>query len=104
MIPTTLRSLSLEEVYPIKYTAIEDREKLLLSFNMTDEVFLETPLQPLVEVKQQKNAFSWSWNFFVLNESTAMAIGNSHFDTWLLLEVCVKNSWIKLFTIELDSN
>jgi F-box interacting protein len=25
--------------------AIEDREKLLLSFNMTDEVFLETPLR-----------------------------------------------------------
>ena len=55
--------------------AIEDREKLLLSFNTTDEVFLETPLQPMVEVKRQKNAFSWSCNFFVLNESTAVDIG-----------------------------
>ncbi|XP_059436068.1 F-box/kelch-repeat protein At3g23880-like [Corylus avellana] len=79
----------------------------LLSFDMSDEVFLITPLPDDVIGNPSSHICK---NFFVMNESIAMATSmwtNSMrekwldvcFDIWLLVEVGVKNSWTKLFTI-----
>ncbi|XP_059436765.1 F-box/kelch-repeat protein At3g06240-like [Corylus avellana] len=69
----------------------------VLSFDMSDEVILKTPLPDDVLI--------FIMDFFVLNESIAMAVCIEEgtdivcFDIWLLLEVGVKDSWSKLFTI-----
>ncbi|XP_059439385.1 F-box/kelch-repeat protein At3g23880-like [Corylus avellana] len=73
------------------WRAYADDWEGVLSFDMSDEVFLKTPL-PLLYIR----------DFFVLNESTTLAVGviaEDGFDIWLLLEVGVKDSWSKLFTI-----
>ena len=76
----------------------------VLSFDMSDEVFLKTPLPDEVLNDSVRH-------FFLLNESIAMAVtiflddGMRHgrllvsFDIWMLLEVGVKESWTKLFSI-----
>ncbi|XP_059436799.1 F-box/kelch-repeat protein At3g23880-like [Corylus avellana] len=61
----------------------------VLTFHMSDEVFLKTPLPDDVIY------YNWRY-FFWLNESIAMAVSIYE---WLLLEVGVKDSWTKLFTI-----
>jgi F-box interacting protein len=67
----------------------------VLSFEMSDEVFVKTPLPDDIRLE-----FSAFWGIFVLNESIAMVgIAGLSFDIWLLPEVGVKNSWSKLFTI-----
>jgi F-box interacting protein len=83
----------------------------VLSFDMSNEVFLKTWLPDVLMVDGLN---SWR-HFFLLNESIAMAVTilvadgpdgawkgemwESCFDIWLLLEVGVKDSWTKLFTI-----
>ncbi|XP_059436800.1 F-box/kelch-repeat protein At3g23880-like [Corylus avellana] len=78
----------------------DDNWEGVLSFDMSGEVFLKTPLPDDV-----LNSGDWR-NFFVLNESIAMVFssGNEEWleiccDIWLLLEVGVKDSWTKLFTV-----
>jgi F-box interacting protein len=80
--------------------------KGVLSFDMSDEVFLKTQLPDDVLNDSERH-------FFLLNESIAMAVtkcSEDHmwynrgcsevcFDIWLLLEVGVNNSWTRLFTI-----
>jgi F-box interacting protein len=80
--------------------------KGVLSFVMSDEVFLKTQLPDDVLNDSERH-------FFLLNESIAMAVtkcSEDHmwynrgcsevcFDIWLLLEVGVNNSWTRLFTI-----
>ncbi|KAE7995652.1 hypothetical protein FH972_000426 [Carpinus fangiana] len=74
----------------------------VLSFDMSGEVFLKTPLPDDV-----LNGHVRGWrSFFVLNESIAMALWSSDeefvevcCDIWLLLEVGVKDSWTRLFTV-----
>jgi F-box interacting protein len=75
----------------------------VLSFDMSDEVFLETPLPDVVMKNRHPNFWE---ELFLLNESIAMPVSshseewsNVCFDIWLLLEVGVKDSWTKLFTI-----
>ncbi|KAB1202195.1 hypothetical protein CJ030_MR8G007905 [Morella rubra] len=73
----------------------------VLSFDMSKEVFLITPL-PDEEVYGHESD-NWK-NFFVLNELVAMAIyireeGPFELDIWLLLEYGVKESWTKLVTV-----
>ncbi|XP_059436778.1 F-box/kelch-repeat protein At3g06240-like [Corylus avellana] len=76
---------------------VEDPKLFVLSFDMSDEVFLKTPLPDNVT----------GHSLFMLNESIAMValmpvderwreIG---YDIWLLLKVGVKDSWNRLFTI-----
>ncbi|XP_059436780.1 F-box/kelch-repeat protein At3g06240-like [Corylus avellana] len=76
---------------------VEDPKLFVLSFDMSDEVFLKTPLPDNVTGQ----------SLFMLNESIAMValmpfderwreIG---YDIWLLLKVGVKDSWNRLFTI-----
>ncbi|XP_059440149.1 F-box/kelch-repeat protein At3g06240-like [Corylus avellana] len=74
----------------------DGQETFVLSFDMSDEVFLKTPHPDNVQGE----------TLFVLNESIAMAdtIWNEEsteirFDIWLLLKVGVKDSWTRLFTI-----
>jgi F-box interacting protein len=70
----------------------------VLSFDMSNEVFLKTPVPD--EVLNDS-----SRHFFLLNESIAMAVsillddGMRLFYIWLLLEVGVKDSWTRLFSI-----
>ncbi|XP_059436805.1 F-box/kelch-repeat protein At3g06240-like [Corylus avellana] len=69
----------------------------VLSFDMSDEVFLKTPVPD--DVLNNCNR-----HFFLLKESIAMAVGIvvdylMWFDIWLLLEVGVKDSWTRLFSI-----
>jgi len=77
----------------------------VLSFDMSDEVFRKTQLPDDVLNHSERH-------FFLLNESIAMAvtilvedgIWDGHmweicFDIWVLLEVGVKDSWTKLFSI-----
>jgi len=77
----------------------------VLSFDMSDEVFRKTQLPNDVLNHSERH-------FFLLNESIAMAvtilvedgIWDGHmweicFDIWVLLEVGVKDSWTKLFSI-----
>ncbi|XP_059436801.1 F-box/kelch-repeat protein At3g23880-like [Corylus avellana] len=73
----------------------------VLSFDMSGEVFLKTPLPDDV-----LNSAGWRKNFFVLSESIAMAFRSLKeewlglcWDIWLLLEVGVKDSWTRLFTV-----
>jgi F-box interacting protein len=75
----------------------------VLSFDMSEEVFLETPLPD--DVMRNRNPLVWD-ELFVLNQSIGMAVRiwsedwlQFHFDIWSLLEVGVKDSWTKLFTI-----
>ncbi|XP_059436781.1 F-box/kelch-repeat protein At3g06240-like [Corylus avellana] len=76
---------------------VNQRDLFVLSFDMSNEVFLKTPLPDNVNGQA----------LLVLNESIAMVafkpvddnwreIG---FDIWLLLKVGVKDSWNRLFTI-----
>jgi F-box interacting protein len=74
----------------------------VLSFEMSGEVFLKTPLPDDVLNGHVRGRRS----FFVLNESIAMAFWSSDkefvedcYDIWLLLEVGVKDSWTRLFTV-----
>ncbi|KAE7995730.1 hypothetical protein FH972_000500 [Carpinus fangiana] len=77
---------------------INQRDLFVLSFDMSDEVFLKTLLPDNVI----------GLDLFALNESIAMVAerevdGESmvfYHDIWLLLKVGVKDSWTKLFTIE----
>ncbi|XP_059436789.1 F-box/kelch-repeat protein At3g23880-like [Corylus avellana] len=69
----------------------------VLSFDMSDEVFLKTP--------HPDNVLK-GVDLFVLNESIAMSIATMgdkcmglQFDIWLLLKVGVKDSWTRLFPI-----
>ncbi|XP_059439110.1 F-box/kelch-repeat protein At3g23880-like [Corylus avellana] len=85
------------------WEACFDVWKGVLSFDMSGEVFLKTPLP--VDVDDVLNSPGWK-NFFVLNESIAMAFwsGDKELlemccDIWLLLDVGVKDSWTRLFTI-----
>jgi hypothetical protein len=75
----------------------------VLSFDMSEEVFLETLLPD--DVMRNRHLHVWE-ELFVLNESIGMAIKiwsedwlQFRFDIWSLLEVGVKDSWTKLFTI-----
>ncbi|XP_059439803.1 F-box/kelch-repeat protein At3g23880-like [Corylus avellana] len=76
---------------------VEDPKLFVLSFDMSDEVFLETPLPDNVNGQE----------LFVLNESIAMVAfmpvdekwREIRYDIWLLLKVGVKDSWNRLFTI-----
>ncbi|XP_062161894.1 F-box/kelch-repeat protein At3g06240-like [Alnus glutinosa] len=88
-----------------------DDWKGVLSFDMSNEVFLKTWLPDVLMV----DGLNSERDFFLLNESIAMAVTilvgdgpngdwdahmwESFFDIWLLLEVGVKDSWTKLFTI-----
>jgi F-box interacting protein len=75
----------------------------ILSFDMSNEAFLATPL-PNERIIGSK---SENWReFFVLNEKVALAVGVLNedqpeigFDVWLLNEYGVKESWAKLFTL-----
>jgi F-box interacting protein len=87
------------------WEASVDDWKGILSFDMSDEVFLKTQLPDDVLNDSGRH-------FFVLNESIAMAVticseddmyiiesSEVCFDIWLLLEVGVNDSWTRLFTI-----
>ncbi|KAE7995725.1 hypothetical protein FH972_000495 [Carpinus fangiana] len=77
---------------------ISQRDLFVLSFDMSDEVFLKTLLPD--------NVIGVA--LYVLNESIAMVAEREvegqtlvfYHDIWLLLKVGVKDSWAKLFTIE----
>ncbi|XP_059436798.1 F-box/kelch-repeat protein At3g06240-like [Corylus avellana] len=79
----------------------------ILSFDMSDEVFLKTPLPDdvLDNCNLSKNGLgNCKRSFFLFKESIAMAVTTLVdycicFDIWRLLEVGVKDSWTKLFTI-----
>ncbi|XP_059438985.1 F-box/kelch-repeat protein At3g23880-like [Corylus avellana] len=82
--------------------AYGDNRGNLLSFDMSNEVFLKTPKPDDVFLDE----FSDWTDIFVLNESIALIVlvwdkGMSEicYDIWLLLEVGVKDSWTKLFSI-----
>ncbi|XP_059439285.1 F-box/kelch-repeat protein At3g23880-like [Corylus avellana] len=82
--------------------AYGDNRGNLLSFDMSNEVFLKTPKPDDVFLDE----FSDWTDIFVLNESIALVVlvwdkGMSEicYDIWLLLEVDVKDSWTKLFSI-----
>jgi F-box interacting protein len=82
--------------------AYGDNRGNLLSFDMSNEVFLKTPMPDDVLLDE----FSDGADIFALNESIAMVVlvwdkGMSEicYDIWLLLEVGVKDSWTKLFSI-----
>ncbi|XP_059439978.1 F-box/kelch-repeat protein At3g23880-like [Corylus avellana] len=71
----------------------------VLSFDMSDEVFLKTSLPDDVTADCYKR-------LFVLNELIAMAVtipdeewSEVCFDIWLMHKVGVKESWTKLFTV-----
>lgn len=74
---------------------------MLLSFDMSKEVILITPLPD----KEVIGLVPDTWrNFFVLNESVAMATyireeGPFGLNIWLLLEYGVKGSWTKIVTV-----
>ncbi|KAE7995678.1 hypothetical protein FH972_000449 [Carpinus fangiana] len=76
---------------------VNEPDLFVLSFDMSDEVFLKTPLPDNV----------FGHRLFVLNESIAMVAlmpldekwKEIQYDIWLLLKVGVKDSWKKLFTI-----
>ncbi|KAE8021690.1 hypothetical protein FH972_007560 [Carpinus fangiana] len=72
--------------------------RLLLSFDMSNEVFQETPLPPLSERPSLFEAIA------VINDSVALVSmyhgGESKcYDIWVMNECGVKGSWTKLFTI-----
>ncbi|XVE83792.1 hypothetical protein DITRI_Ditri16bG0115400 [Diplodiscus trichospermus] len=78
-------------------SALIEDEQVLLSFDMSSEVFVTTPLPDGVE-----------YSTFCFMEIDGSVGGISHdyswfhfkgFDLWALGEVGVKNSWIKLFRI-----
>ncbi|KAB1202162.1 hypothetical protein CJ030_MR8G020240 [Morella rubra] len=74
----------------------------VLSFDMSKEVFLITPLPDEAAIRHESRT-NWK-NFFVLKELVAMAIyireeGPFELDIWLLLEYGVKESWTKLVTV-----
>jgi F-box interacting protein len=79
------------------YVNVNDPDFFVLSFDMSDEVFLKTPLPDNVNGQ----------SLFVLNESIAMVASRIvdekwselRYDIWLLLKVGVKDSWNRLFTI-----
>jgi F-box interacting protein len=76
---------------------VHDPDLFVLSFDMSDEVFLKTPLPDNVNGP----------GLFSLNESIAMVAlmpldekgREIRYDIWLLLKVGVKDSWNRLFTI-----
>ncbi|XP_062160487.1 F-box/kelch-repeat protein At3g23880-like [Alnus glutinosa] len=76
-----------------------DCKVFVLSFDMSDEAFLKTPLPDTYREGGEE--------LFVLNELIAitipMTIDEQYFeliyDIWVLLEIGVKDSWTKLFTI-----
>ncbi|KAB1201227.1 hypothetical protein CJ030_MR0G004585 [Morella rubra] len=75
--------------------------EIVLSFDMSNEVFLTTPLPDEGVIGQVSD--TWK-NFFVLNELVAMAIyiieeGPFGLDIWFLLEYGVKESWTKMITV-----
>ncbi|KAE7995683.1 hypothetical protein FH972_000454 [Carpinus fangiana] len=85
------------------WTAASDDWAGVLSFDMSEEVFLETPLPDDVTRNRHLHVGN---ELFVLNESIGMAVKiwcedwlQFRFDIWSLLEVGVKDSWTKLFTI-----
>ncbi|KAE7995728.1 hypothetical protein FH972_000498 [Carpinus fangiana] len=77
---------------------VSQRDLFVLSFDISDEVFLKTPLPDNV-IGQ---------DLLVLNESNAVVAPRTVdeewpevcYDIWLLLKVGVKDSWTRLFTIE----
>ncbi|KAB1202160.1 hypothetical protein CJ030_MR8G020238 [Morella rubra] len=76
--------------------------EIVLSFDMSNEVFLITPLPDEAAIRHESRT-NWK-NFFVLKELVAMAIyireeGPFGLDIWLLLEYGVKESWTKLVTV-----
>ncbi|KAE7995669.1 hypothetical protein FH972_000440 [Carpinus fangiana] len=76
---------------------VNEPDLFVLSFDMSDEVFLKTPLPDNV----------FGQRLFVLNELIALVAlmpvdekwREIQYDIWLLLEVGVKDSWNRLFTI-----
>jgi hypothetical protein len=75
----------------------------LLSFDMSNEAFLFTPMPDERMIGGQFE--NWR-EFFVLNEKVALAVTikdeeklETRFDVWLLNEYGVKESWSKLFTL-----
>ncbi|XP_062162393.1 F-box/kelch-repeat protein At3g23880-like [Alnus glutinosa] len=76
-----------------------DCKLFVLSFDMSNEVFLKTPLPDTYREGGEE--------LFVLNEliviTIPMTIDEQYFeliyDIWVLLEIGVKDSWTKLFTI-----
>ncbi|KAE7995681.1 hypothetical protein FH972_000452 [Carpinus fangiana] len=76
---------------------VNEQDSFVLSFDMSDEVFLKTP--PPDNVTET--------SLFVLNESIAMVAlmpvdekwREIQYDIWLLLKVGAKDSWNRLFTI-----
>ncbi|XP_062160539.1 probable F-box protein At1g14315 [Alnus glutinosa] len=76
-----------------------DCELFVLSFDMSDEVFLKTPLPD--------NTYrEGGEELFVLNELIVIAFPHEQYlyseliyDIWLLLKVGIKDSWTRLFTI-----
>ncbi|KAE7995672.1 hypothetical protein FH972_000443 [Carpinus fangiana] len=76
---------------------VNEPDAFVLSFDMSNEVFLKTPPPDNVTEK----------SLFVLNESIAMVAvmpvdekwREIRYDIWLLLKVGVKDSWNRLFTI-----
>ncbi|XP_059435560.1 F-box/kelch-repeat protein At3g06240-like [Corylus avellana] len=75
----------------------------ILSFDMSKEAFLITPLPD----ERMIGGRDENWReFFVLNEKVALAVtiedeeqSETRFDVWLLNEYGVKESWSKLFTL-----
>jgi F-box interacting protein len=76
---------------------VNEPDLFVLSFDMSDEVFLKTPLP--------NNVFGQ--RLFMLNESIAMVAlmpvdekwREIRYHIWLLLKVGIKDSWNRLFTI-----
>jgi F-box interacting protein len=85
-----------------QYYDYECLEKFVLSFDMSDEVFLETAIPDNV----RSDSFL---TLFVLNESIGMVesinvgVDEKYFEVtfhiWSLLKVGIKDSWTRLFTI-----
>ncbi|XP_022740630.1 F-box/kelch-repeat protein At3g23880-like isoform X1 [Durio zibethinus] len=85
--------------------AVVDSEELLLSFDMSNEVFVTTPFP---DGRLGKNCRTTRYLTYLMeiNGSLGMLLCHDYYvrygcyDAWVLGEPGLKNSWTKLFTIE----
>ncbi|XP_022741876.1 F-box/kelch-repeat protein At3g06240-like [Durio zibethinus] len=85
--------------------AIVDNEDLLLSFDMSNEVFVATPFPDGGLGKSCRTTYYLTY-LMEINGSLGgflchdYRVRNKCYDVWVLGELGLKNSWTKLFTIE----
>ncbi|XP_022740587.1 F-box/kelch-repeat protein At3g06240-like [Durio zibethinus] len=85
--------------------AVVDSEELLLSFDMSNEVFVTTPFP---DGRLGKNCRTTRYLTYLMEINGSLGgllchdyyVTDGCYDVWVLGELGLKNSWTKLFTIE----